>query len=165
MSIVHKTAILDKKYRVQLSEKSNVGPYSCLYTGDGLIVIENAIITSHVCMFGHFNIYIGNYVLIAPNVVIATGNHNYKQTVRPMINCSSDNSLTVGPIHNGYNIYIDDDVWIGANSVITDGVMVGGGAVIGAGSVITKNIEPFDIVVGNPQKVIGNRKLKEIFYK
>jgi acetyltransferase-like isoleucine patch superfamily enzyme len=52
-------------------------------------------------------------------------------------------------------VVIEDDVWIGFNAVILKGVKIGRGAVVGAGSVITKDVEPFTIVVGNPQRVVG----------
>lgn len=52
-------------------------------------------------------------------------------------------------------VVIEDDVWIGFNAVILKGVKIGRGAVVGAGSMITKDVEPFTIVVGNPQRVVG----------
>ena len=51
------------------------------------------------------------------------------------------------------SVVIEDDVWIGFNAIILKGVRVGRGAVVGAGSVITKDVEPYTIVVGNPQRV------------
>jgi acetyltransferase-like isoleucine patch superfamily enzyme len=52
-------------------------------------------------------------------------------------------------------VFIEDDVWIGFNAIILKGVKIGKGAVVGAGSVITKNVEPFTVVVGNPHRVVG----------
>ena len=54
-------------------------------------------------------------------------------------------------------IVIEDDVWIGSNSVILSGVKIGRGAVIGAGSIVTKNVPKYAIVAGNPAKVIKMR--------
>jgi len=51
-------------------------------------------------------------------------------------------------------IVIEDEVWIGANVVIVAGVTVGKHSVIAAGSVVTKDVPPFSIVVGNPAKVL-----------
>jgi acetyltransferase-like isoleucine patch superfamily enzyme len=51
-------------------------------------------------------------------------------------------------------ITISDDVWIGANSVITAGVTVGKHSVIGAGSVVTKDIPAYAVAAGNPAKVL-----------
>jgi Acetyltransferase (isoleucine patch superfamily) len=55
------------------------------------------------------------------------------------------------------SIRIGNDVWIGAHSIIRSGVTIGDGAVIGAGSVITKNVAPYTVVVG------GNRVIKQRF--
>jgi maltose O-acetyltransferase len=50
---------------------------------------------------------------------------------------------------------IEDDAWIGFNSTILKGVRVGTGAIIGAGSVVTRDVPPFSIVVGNPAGIVG----------
>ena len=49
---------------------------------------------------------------------------------------------------------VQDDVWIGANSIICSGVRIGQGAIVAAGAVVTKDVEPYAIVGGNPAKVI-----------
>ena len=54
-------------------------------------------------------------------------------------------------------VRIGSDVWIGANVSIVDGVSIGDGAVIGMGSVVTRNVEPFTKVAGNPARPIGTR--------
>jgi acetyltransferase-like isoleucine patch superfamily enzyme len=54
-------------------------------------------------------------------------------------------------------VFIGNDVWIGANCLIIDGVKIGDGAVIGANSVITKDVEPYLIVGGVPGKPIRKR--------
>ena len=59
-------------------------------------------------------------------------------------------------------IIIEDDCWIGAGSVFLDGITVGRGSVIGANTVVTKNVEPYSVVVGNPGKII---KKRNDFYK
>lgn len=54
-------------------------------------------------------------------------------------------------------IIIEDDVWIGANSVILPGVTIKKGAVVGAGSVVTKDVPSYAVVCGNPARVIKYR--------
>ena len=54
-------------------------------------------------------------------------------------------------------IVIGNDVWIGARVIILGGVHVGDGSVIGAGSVVTRDVEPYSIVAGNPAKLIRKR--------
>ena len=51
-------------------------------------------------------------------------------------------------------ITLEDEVWIGANSVVLAGVTIGKHAVVAAGSVVTKNVPAYSVVVGNPAKVI-----------
>lgn len=91
-------------------------------------------------MYG--NVVIGDHVMVAPNVMIAGGNHGISRNGIPMI---SQPSISKG-------IVIGNDVWVAANAVILDGVSVGDGAIIAAGAVVTENVEPYSIVVGNPAK-------------
>ncbi len=55
-------------------------------------------------------------------------------------------------------IKIEDDVWIGANSVILDGALIRRGAVVGASSLVMAELEPYSINAGVPAKIIGRRK-------
>lgn len=89
----------------------------------------------------------GDNIMIAPNVTIAGGDHGIETCDTPMYYqpCSSK------------GIQIGDDIWIAANSVILDGVKIGSGAVVGAGSVVTKDVPPMAVVVGNPARVIRYR--------
>jgi acetyltransferase-like isoleucine patch superfamily enzyme len=87
---------------------------------------------------------IGNYVMLAQNIVISGLNHGYEDvTTPPRLQKVITKQIT-----------IEDNVWIGANCVVTAGVTIGKHAVIGAGSVVTKNIPPFCVAVGNPARVI-----------
>ena len=60
------------------------------------------------------------------------------------------------------NIIVEDDVWIGSNCVILSGVKIGKGSIVGAGSVVTKDVEPYSIVGGSPAKLIKYRFSAEI---
>jgi acetyltransferase-like isoleucine patch superfamily enzyme len=87
---------------------------------------------------------IGDYVMLAQNIVISGLNHGYEDVTRPP---RLQKVVTK-------QITIEDNVWIGANCVVTAGVTIGKHAVIGAGSVITKDIPEFSVAVGNPARVI-----------
>ena len=88
---------------------------------------------------------IGHDVFIGPKVNLITINHDVDPDNR---------SATYGR-----RIVIEDKVWIGINATVLPGVKIGYGAIIGAGSVVTKDVEPMTIVAGNPArfiKKIGN---------
>ncbi len=92
---------------------------------------------------------IGDCVMMGPEVMIYTRNHESSQTNIPMI----DQGET-----DAQEVTIGNDVWIGARVIILPGVSIGDGCIIGAGSVVTKNIPPYSIVGGVPAKIIKSRK-------
>lgn len=87
---------------------------------------------------------IGNDVLIASNVFMVDYNHG----MSPVNISYGRNPLTVS------FICIEDGCWIGNNVIILPGVTIGKKSVIGAGSVVTKDVPPFSLAVGNPAKLI-----------
>jgi maltose O-acetyltransferase len=92
-------------------------------------------------------IVIGNYVLMAPDVVILTGNHMHSDITRPMM----AQGIETAPV------IIEDDVWIGTRALLLPGIRIGRSSIIGAGAVVAKDIPPFSVVVGNPAKVVRKR--------
>lgn len=97
----------------------------------------------------HNTVNIGKYCSIAANVVFDCGfDHNYRfvSTWPFAVNWGLDLPINK-PITRDINV--GNDVWIGEDSLITEGCTIGNGAVIGARSIITKDIEPYSIVVGH----------------
>lgn len=93
-------------------------------------------------------VQIGKNVGIAPNCMIIGSNHVFSD---PNSDIKKQGSRQLGVI-------IQDDVWVGANTVILDGVTIGTKSIIGAGSVVTKSIPSYSIAVGNPCRVIKVRE-------
>jgi acetyltransferase-like isoleucine patch superfamily enzyme len=54
-------------------------------------------------------------------------------------------------------LIIEDDVWVGYGAIVLSGVRIGRGAIIAAGSVVTRDVEPYSIVAGNPARSVGSR--------
>lgn len=94
------------------------------------------------------NVKIGANVMMGEGCMIFTANHAFDRIDVPMINQGFQKSKEV---------VISDDVWIGARVTILPGVRIGRGVIVGAGAVVTKDIENYMIVGGNPAKVIGKR--------
>ncbi len=101
---------------------------------------------------------IGNNVIFANHVsLIGRYDHHYQQIGVPIRLASQIRDADYNWKGLDQNIIIEDDVWIGLGSIILSGVKVGAGSIIGAGSVVTKNVEPYSIYGGNPAKKIRNR--------
>lgn len=98
----------------------------------------------HVCG----KVTIGNNVLIAPDLIVYTVNHNFRDSSKTII---SQGSAPEAPV------VIGNDVWIGRRVIILPGVTIGDGAVIGAGAVVAKDVPPYTIAVGNPIQFKGLR--------
>jgi maltose O-acetyltransferase len=95
------------------------------------------------------NVKIGKYVMIAPRVMILNYGHITTDLKKPMM---------FQGVREYPQTIIEDDVWIGAGAIILPGVQIGTGSIVGAGSVLTKSIEPHSIVGGNPAKLLKRRK-------
>jgi acetyltransferase-like isoleucine patch superfamily enzyme len=126
-----------------LGARSVVEDFSVINNGVGDVVIgSNTIIGLSNVIIGPVSI--GDNVMFAQHVVVSGLNHGYKDINTPPALQKVECSL----------ISISDDVWIGANSVITAGVSIGKHSIVGAGSVVTKTIPDYCIVVGNPARII-----------
>ena len=101
------------------------------------------------------HIYVGDYTLIGPNVVLATAGH-------PILPELREKAYQFNmPIHIGKNC------WLGAGVVVLPGVTIGDNTVIGAGSIVTKDIPSGVIAVGNPCRVLReiNDHDREYYFK
>lgn len=95
----------------------------------------------NVALYGTANIEIGDYTMIAVNVVVHTSTHSYAD--HPMWKKRIDRPVRIGK-----------HVWIGVGAIILPGIKIGNYSVVGAGSVVTKHIPEYAIVAGNPAKII-----------
>lgn len=119
--------------------------------GLGAITIGNRVVINSGCVIYSGNgISIGDNVAIAANCTLAPTNHAYAKRDRLI--------REQGFLPSRGGIIIEEDVWIGAGSVILDGAIIRRGAVIGAMSLVRGEIEPYSIHYGNPLELAGWRK-------
>lgn len=99
------------------------------------------------------HIYVGDYTMFGPNVVVASAGH-------PILPSLREKALQYNfPVHIGKNC------WIGAGAIIVPGITIGDNVVIGAGSVVTKDIPSNVVAVGNPCKVLREiNDTDKVFY-
>lgn len=125
--------------------KFSLGTYSVV---ESFSTLNNAVGDLHIGDYSRIGmgntiigpVTIGNNVNLAQNIVISGLNHNYSDIRVPI----SKQGVTTSPV------FINNDVWVGANAVILSGVTIGEHVIIGAGSVVTKNIPSYSVAVGNP---------------
>tara|TARA_R110000851_G_scaffold91704_2_gene200176 strand:+ start:37120 stop:37731 length:612 start_codon:yes stop_codon:yes gene_type:complete len=117
----------------------------------GPITLGNEVAINHGCSLdgGRNGIKIGSQTRIANNVTIYAFNHGM----------SPDTPVYQQPA-TSKGVVIGQDVWIGAQAGIVDGVTIGDHAVIGMGCIVTKDVPHYAILAGNPARVIGDRRKK-----
>jgi acetyltransferase-like isoleucine patch superfamily enzyme len=126
---------IEKGVVISTSEKGRI------FIGNNVYLGEYSVLTSNE------EIEIGDNVLISPHNDIVDFNHIYQDPTKPV--------NEQGVIAK--KITIEEDVWIGSGCKILMGVTIGKGAVVGAGSIVTKDVSPCHVVVGNPAKTIKVR--------
>jgi UDP-2-acetamido-3-amino-2,3-dideoxy-glucuronate N-acetyltransferase len=148
---IHKTALLDDGATV--GENTKIWAFSHIMAGavlgkncvigEGVHIGNNVVIGDNVKIQNHSIIYEGvtieDNVFIGPNVVTTND-------IRPIAQGAWEDRFRKTLFKNGCSV--------GANSTIVCGNVVGEGALIGAGSVVTKDVEPQTVVVGNPAKFL-----------
>ena len=145
-------------YRIFGSRGKNIYLESPFYTnwGGRHVFIGDNFYSNHCATFiDDGNIYIGDNVMLGPNVTLITAGH----PVAP--------ELRLKGLQFNKDIHIGNNVWIGAGANILPGISVGDNCVIGAGSVVTKDIPSNCVAVGNPCRIlrqIGDHD-KEFYFK
>ncbi len=119
--------------------------------GSGDVLIGSFCYINSGCVFySGSGIQIGNNVLIAANCTFAPVNHAFRDPDKLI--------REQGFLSSRGGIRVEDDVWIGANSVILDGAHLRQGCVIGAGSIVRGEVPSYAVMGGNPLKMLGSRK-------
>jgi len=126
-----------------LGKDSTIEDFATVNNGAGPVYIgERSRIGLGCTVIGPVTIW--NDIMLAQNIVLSGLNHGYEDITKPISQQKQTTAM----------ITIEDEVWIGANTVVVAGVRVGKHSVIAAGSVVTRDVPPFSIVGGNPAKLL-----------
>lgn len=147
---IDKSAILENEALIEIGQGAEIKEGVIIKTYDNKVIIgKNVQLNPFSVIYGGSGVIIGDNVIMAPHCMVAAGNHNHRQLEQPMRFAPS---VSRGPI------VIEDDVWIGANCTIVDGVRIGKGAVVGANSVVNRDVPPYAVVGGVPAKMLADRR-------
>lgn len=135
---------------IKIGKGSVIHMWANFYEPKNITIGDDTIIGDHVFLDGRAKLIIGSHVDIASQVLIYNSEHDIN---------SEDFGAKYGEVK------IEDYVFIGPRAIILPGVTIGKGAVVAAGAVVTKNVEPFQIVGGVPAEVIGERQNKDLHYR
>ncbi|MGT0246943.1 MULTISPECIES: acyltransferase [Burkholderia] len=127
--------------QVRIGRDSSIA-MGCFVTGYHISIGNNTVVNRYTYLDGRVPLTIGNNVNISHYTLIQTLTHDPQ---------NPDFVCLCKPV------VIEDHVWIGARAIISPGVRIGEGAVVGAGSVVTRDVEPYTIVAGNPARFIKER--------
>lgn len=144
-SIIRRTVRLDLIPSKQLvvGRRAIIEDNALINNGMGDVIIgDHSMILSRSKVVGP--VTIGKYVIVSSGSHITGLTHNFEDIDTPIQLQGVTANLTT----------IEDDVWIGGNAAINQGVTIGRHSVVGTGSVVTKDIPPYSVAVGNPARVI-----------
>jgi acetyltransferase-like isoleucine patch superfamily enzyme len=150
-----------KKGRLSSISNSCVHPTSKIESGSSFVTstMGRYSFCGYDCDIFHATI--GSFTSIANQVVIGGANHPMGwASMSPVFYAGRDSvkkKFSKHYLDMTPETIIGNDVWIGRSAIILSGVNVGNGAVVGAGSIVTKNVPAYAVVVGNPARIIRYR--------
>ena len=138
-----KRALLLKEMFAEIGEECYIEPPLHSNFGGGHVHFgKNVYANFNLTLVDDTHIYVGDYTMLGPNVVIATAGH-------PILPELREKAYQYNmPVHIGKNC------WLGAGVIVLPGVSIGDNTVVGAGSVVTKDLPANVVAVGNPCRVL-----------
>lgn len=130
-------------------------PFHANFGGGHVHFGKNVYANFGLTLVDDTHIYVGDYTMFGPNVIVATAGHPILPELR----------------EKGYQynmpVHIGKNCWIGAGAIIVPGITIGDNVVVGAGSIVTKDLPSNVVAVGNPCKVLRevNEKDREFYFK
>lgn len=149
---VFETAKVVKPEVIEIGDNSEIDDFTFIYGGKGIIIGRYVHVSRFVSIIGGGELFLGDYTVLADGVRILTGTDTYHDGAR-MSTCLP---LEQRNLKRSF-VRIEKDAFIGTNSIVHPGVIIGEGAIIGSNTLVLKAVEPWSINIGSPSKKIGIR--------
>lgn len=149
---IYDLAKLIKEEVIEIGEGTQIDDFAFIYGGRGIRIGRYNHICSFVSVIGGGELVTGDYVGISAGCRIVTGTQHYGDGKRmvPVVP-PEQQELVIG------KVVLEKDSFLGSNAIIYPNIVIGEGAIIGAGGLVTKSVEPWTINVGVPVRVVGSR--------
>ncbi|HEF7294298.1 TPA: CatB-related O-acetyltransferase [Bacillus cereus] len=169
MSIRYLISKIIKKCQIPSIRDSNIDKTAKVCSASHLVSIE----MGGYSYIGNYctviNTRIGRFCSIADNCIIGGASHPIEWVSTSPVFQEGRNimktNFSTHPYQTMKETVIGNDVWIGSNCLIKGGIKIGDGAVIGMGSILTKDVGPYEIWAGNPARLISKRFSEETVEK
>ena len=153
---------------LKIGKGANIGKCLIIATGDGVVLGNNVSIGyctvldalggyihvgnhsalgPYVVVYGQGGVKIGSYCMIATHSTLVASNHIYSSVEKPI---KLQGTKAIG-------INLGDDIWIGANVVIQDGITLGKGVIVGSSALVRNSFPEYSIIAGIPAKLLDSR--------
>ncbi|MFL2847704.1 MAG: putative colanic acid biosynthesis acetyltransferase [Coraliomargaritaceae bacterium] len=137
-------ATILRLFGAKIGSRCKIYPKVKIWFPKNLTIGDGVIIGDEANLYNVAPIILASEVTISQDAFLCTASHNIESPNRELITSS---------------IAVDRGAWIFAGAFIHMGTQIGEGSIVGARSVVTKNVEAFDVIGGNPAKVIKKRKV------
>ncbi len=138
---------------IELGRCCKIRDFVFIFAGQGVSIGEYSDMQPHSVIWGGGTTIIGDRVSVGPGTVLLSAVYSHVKGLKMV------DGLPEGATNALYGkLVIGNDVYIGANCSLMPNIIIGEGAVVGAGSFVNKDVEPWTIVAGSPARKIGVRE-------
>ena len=131
-------------FGAEVGANAHVYPSARVYLPWMLTLGEEASIGEWALIYNLGRVVIGDQATISHRAHLCAGTHDYQSPALPLLR----ESIVIGP-----------RVWVCADAFVGPGVAVGEGSIVGAGAVLTKDADPWSVLIGNPAKLLKKRRM------
>lgn len=137
-------------------EDLHLGAHARIWAPEKVVLGDSVYVGKDVHI--ECNADIGDYVMIANRVaLVGRHDHDFRAVGVPVRFAPWVGATNPPSPYRDEKVTVEPDVWLGYGAIVLSGVRIGRGAIVAAGAVVTKNVEPYSIVGGNPARQIGRR--------